>query len=99
MKLVILQSRRVINEGLCLAVSVIGFAAFFWMQMKSAQGQLIDSKEVRMEAAAQKLAFGAVAGNFASSLDMQEAADFLLTPALVEQEAISDAVVITYPME
>ena len=38
-------------------------------------------------------------GNFQSSLEMKENVDFLLTPAILVQEAISDDVVITYPSE
>lgn len=38
-------------------------------------------------------------GNFRPSLDMRENVDFLLTPALLVQEAMSDDVVITYPTE
>jgi hypothetical protein len=33
------------------------------------------------------------------SLDLREQMDFLLTPALLVQEAVSDGVVLTYPEE
>ena len=33
------------------------------------------------------------------SLEVREQADFLLTPALLVQEAVSDGVVLTYPEE
>jgi hypothetical protein len=33
------------------------------------------------------------------SLEVRELADFLLTPALLVQEAVSDGVVLTYPEE
>lgn len=36
---------------------------------------------------------------FDPSLEMKENVDFLLTPALLVQEAISDDIVITYPSE
>jgi hypothetical protein len=36
---------------------------------------------------------------FAPSLETMERADFLLTPALLMQEAISEKVVITYPSQ
>lgn len=36
---------------------------------------------------------------FSPSLEMKENVDFLLTPALLVQEAISDDIVITYPSE
>ena len=38
-------------------------------------------------------------GNFQTSLEMKENVDFLLTPALLVQEIISEDVVITYPSE
>ena len=38
-------------------------------------------------------------GPFQPSLEMKENADFLLTPALLFQEAISNDIVITYPTE
>jgi len=37
--------------------------------------------------------------NFRVSLEMRENVDFLLTPALLVQEAISHGVVVTYPAE
>ena len=37
--------------------------------------------------------------NFQTSLEMKENVDFLLTPALLVQEIISEDVVITYPSE
>ena len=37
--------------------------------------------------------------NFQPSLEMKENVDFLLTPVLLVQEAISEDVVITYPSE
>ncbi len=36
---------------------------------------------------------------FEPSLEMKENADFLLTPALLVQQAISEDIVITYPSE
>jgi hypothetical protein len=36
---------------------------------------------------------------FDPSLEMKENVDFLLTPALIVQQAVSDNVVITYPSE
>jgi len=38
-------------------------------------------------------------GHFKASLQMKENVDFLLTPAMIVQEAISDDIVITYPTE
>jgi hypothetical protein len=48
---------------------------------------------------ANKLAARQVSGGFASSLKSREAAEFLLTPAILVQENISDGVVITYPSD
>ena len=48
---------------------------------------------------ARRLASQQMSRNFDPSLEMKENADFLLTPALLLQEAISENVVITYPSE
>jgi hypothetical protein len=48
---------------------------------------------------AKRLATGPAVANFAPSLETREVADFLITPALVIQEAISEQVVPTYPSE
>lgn len=37
--------------------------------------------------------------NFEASLEMKEKVEFLLTPALLVQEALSPGVVLTYPTE
>lgn len=52
-----------------------------------------------LQGTARQLVFETIAGNFISSLDMQEAADFLLTPALLQQEVVSAGVFVTYPNE
>ena len=52
------------------------------------------AKQAAFEAATRTAAMG-----FAPSLEMKENADFLLTPALLVQEAIRDDVVLTYPSE
>ncbi len=48
---------------------------------------------------ARRLATGPITRNFVPSLEMREAADFLLTPAVLAQEAVLDGVVTTYPAE
>jgi hypothetical protein len=48
---------------------------------------------------ARAIAFGVVIGSFTPSLEAKEQADFLLTPAILVQEAISEDVVPTYPTE
>ena len=51
----------------------------------------------RSSSQAKALAYAVVGANFNPSLNMQEAADFLLTPALLQQEVVSGGVVITFP--
>ena len=53
----------------------------------------------RARAASLQAATRAVTVNFTSSLEMKENVDFLLTPALLMQEAVSDDLIITYPSE
>lgn len=53
----------------------------------------------RKDTAFEKVLSRVPVGNFQTSLEMKENVDFLLTPALLVQEAISDDVVITYPSE
>jgi len=51
------------------------------------------------ETTAREMADRSVKAQFQPSLDMKEAADFLLTPALLVQESISSGIVLTYPTE
>ena len=53
----------------------------------------------REDAAFEKILSRVPVDNFQTSLEMKENVDFLLTPALLVQEVISDNVVITYPSE
>jgi len=53
----------------------------------------------RARAASLQAATRAVTVNSTSSLEMKENVDFLLTPALLMQEVISDDIIITYPSE
>ncbi|UCG49352.1 MAG: hypothetical protein JSU94_06120 [Phycisphaerales bacterium] len=53
----------------------------------------------RAKATAMQAAVKSATAGFAPSLEMKENADFLLTPALLVQEAISENVIITYPSE
>ena len=48
---------------------------------------------------AKRAAAGQTMDNFRSSLDMKERVDFLLTPALLVQEALRNDTIITYPTE
>jgi hypothetical protein len=40
-----------------------------------------------------------ISGNFETSIEMKEDADFLLTPAFLVQEAIDEKSLITYPLD
>jgi hypothetical protein len=51
------------------------------------------------EAMAQQTAADCVMGSFQESLEMKEKVDFLLTPAFLVQQVVSDGVVLTYPEE
>ncbi len=51
------------------------------------------------QATFKKILSRAPLGNFQTSLEMKENVDFLLTPALLVQEVMSDDIVITYPSE
>lgn len=55
--------------------------------------------EAHKERIAEQLASGYGLGPFQPSLEMKESVDFLLTPAILVQEAICDDIVITYPTE
>jgi hypothetical protein len=46
-----------------------------------------------------KMMIKSASANFRLSLEMKENVDFVLTPALLVQEVISEDVVITYPSE
>ena len=53
-----------------------------------------DARDASMRLAARSATTG-----FKPSLEMKENVDFLLTPALLMQEALSEDVIITYPSE
>src|SRR5579859_7415858 len=57
----------------------------------------IHPKEVDERKAAEAASAKQMSRVFAPSLETMERTDFLLTPALLMQEAISENVVITYP--
>ena len=59
----------------------------------------LTSAEQRARTAALRAAAKMATGGFQPSLEMKENVDFLLTPALLVQEAISQGVIITYPSE
>lgn len=59
----------------------------------------VTDAEQRARDAALRSATRSVTMGFRPSLEMKENVDFLLTPALLVQEAISDDIIITYPSE
>jgi len=65
----------------------------------TAQGQKPFVRSRDASNIAQKLATDHLVGNFKPSLEMKECTDFLLTPALIVQEILSENVVVTYPSE
>ena len=64
--------------------------------LRPSKASIPESEKQRI---AGRLASGYGLGSFRPSLEMKENADFLLTPALLVQEAISEDVIITYPTE
>ena len=77
---------------LCLLVLSIIFGG----QREVAAG-VAPIQQTNGQAFASQLAVKHTTSNFEPSLDMSENADFLLTPALLIQEAVSTQIVLTYP--
>ena len=78
----------------------------FWTQVTGAHRDTltgtsnVGTAEVSLaEITARKLASNHPLVNFDVSLAVKEDADFLLTPALLVQEALREDVVVTYPTE
>jgi hypothetical protein len=59
----------------------------------------VTDAEQQARDAALRSATRSVTGGFRPSLEMKENVDFLLTPALLMQEALSDEIITTYPSE
>jgi len=59
----------------------------------------VRDSEHRAREVAQRSASRSATSGFKSSLEMKENADFLLTPALLMQEVLSDEIITTYPSE
>jgi hypothetical protein len=55
--------------------------------------------ESQRQAMAKQIVSRQTTSNFEPSLEMKEDVDFLLTPALLVQESISDDIILTYPTE
>lgn len=67
--------------------------------LRPARSRKVPVPEAHKQRIAGRLAAGYGFGPFQPSLEMKENVDFLLTPALLVQEAICDDIVITYPTE
>jgi hypothetical protein len=59
----------------------------------------ITNAEQRARDVALRSSTRAATGGFRPSLEMKENADFLLSPALLMQEALSEEIINTYPSE
>ena len=59
----------------------------------------VTDADQRAQDAAMRSATKSATGGFRPSLEMKENADFLLTPALLMQEVLSDEIITTYPSE
>lgn len=66
---------------------------------RPARSKKVSVPEAQKERIARRIASKYGMGNFKPSLEMKENVDFLLTPALLVQEALSDNIVMTYPTE
>jgi len=72
-------------------------ALFFVSEMADGGGPAHNSPNNRMGMTARNVAANSVSGLFDPSLTAMENADFILTPALLMQNAISEDKVILYP--
>lgn len=101
--------KNVNAKGLLLSQAAILVAAILLLCLRQAPADSTVSAAkdtnthaavtARKEAAFKKILSRRPVSNFQTSLEMKENVDFLLTPALLVQEVISDNVVITYPSE
>jgi len=74
-----------------------------WSAVESVTGRISEDEVLPARRAdselAEQIAVTYLGDNFAMSLVSKEFLDFLLTPALMVQESISENVIITYPSE
>jgi len=100
------KARHSSAELLSLAV-LVGIVVVLCLCLLPAGSRASSDKEVdnsvsildRADPMVRKQILTAAMQVFEPSLEMKENVDFLLTPALLVQEAISEDVVITYPSE
>lgn len=102
-----MNSQFSINTRRCSAMILLAIVVLMLLSQVLADSRTPASARTRHvpvpEAQKQRIARGLAAnyglGPFQPSLEMKENVDFLLTPALLVQEAICEDVVITYPTE
>ena len=90
---------RLFKFRVFILVIVILFLVSFELALGTQSMQTTPSRRSGQDLKSLQENLKSVTGNFNTSLEMKENVDFLLTPALLVQEAISEDVVITYPSE
>ena len=83
---------------LCLSCSTSVSPHVTDSNISSEPNDVMDADQ-RAQDTAMRSATRAATGGFRPSLEMKENADFLLTPALLMQEALSDEIITTFPSE
>jgi hypothetical protein len=83
---------------LCLSCSTSISPPVMDSNISSEPNDVIDADQHGQDTA-MRSATRAATGGFRPSLEMKENADFLLSPALLMQEALSEDIITTYPSE
>jgi len=95
------------KQGLLSCVTLVGIVMVLCFSLAPEPSPASGAKDVETSASildraaptVRKQILTAAMQVFEPSLEMKENVDFLLTPALLVQEAISEGIVITYPSE
>lgn len=93
---------RPVCVSMVLALLAAGSAGARWQAQDSSRQMTAQRSRLPREVSrrqAESIAGRRVTEDVTPSLTAKEAADFLLTPALLMQEAISETSVVTYPSE
>jgi hypothetical protein len=103
------QIKPNVKRFIALHVTVLVIVIFLLLSLGQAPGnnststtdetKTTSNNRDRQKDEIQKKMTESATGNFRLSLEMKENVDFVLTPALLVQEVISEDVVITYPSE
>ncbi len=83
---------------MCVSCSTVVSPAVTDPNTASGPNAVTDAEQ-RARDTAMRSATRSATGGFRPSLEMKENADFLLSPALLMQEALSDEIITTYPSE